>query len=191
MKENNLLQAAFELFTNNDIHTVTISDIAKKAKVAKGTFYLYFKDKDQIRDILISRESRRIFLKAQNKLEESNIQNFEEAIIYLINEILIDLESNKMILSFIEKNLSWGIFSDYVRKSYVNDDLHLRKKFHDMAKNSGFTYNSPDVVLYMILDFVGSSCYNSIINNEPLPINEYKPYLFQSIRAILQSQNNI
>ena len=191
MKENNLLQAAFELFTNNDIHTVTISDIAKKAKVAKGTFYLYFKDKDQIRDILISRESRRIFLKAQNKLEESDIQNFEEAIIYLINEILIDLESNKMILSFIEKNLSWGIFSDYVRKSYVNDDLHLRKKFHDMAKNSGFTYNNPDVVLYMILDFVGSSCYNSIINNEPLPINEYKPYLFQSIRAILQSQKNI
>ena len=191
MKENNLLQAAFELFTNNDIHTVTISDIAKKAKVAKGTFYLYFKDKDQIRDILISRESRRIFLKAQNKLEESDIQNFEEAIIYLINEILIDLESNKMILSFIEKNLSWGIFSDYVRKSYVNDDLHLRKKFHDMAKNSGFTYNNADVVLYMILDFVGSSCYNSIINNEPLPINEYKPYLFQSIRAILQSQNNI
>ena len=191
MKENNLLQAAFELFTNNDIHTVTISDIAKKAKVAKGTFYLYFKDKDQIRDILISRESRRIFLKAQNKLEESDIQNFEEAIIYLINEILIDLESNKMILSFIEKNLSWGIFSDYVRKSYVNDDLHLRKKFYDMAKNSGFTYTNPDVVLYMILDFVGSSCYNSIINNEPLPINEYKPYLFQSIRAILQSQNNI
>ena len=191
MKENNLLQAAFELFTNNDIHTVTISDIAKKAKVAKGTFYLYFKDKDQIRDILISRESRRIFLKAQNKLEESDIQNFEEAIIYLINEILIDLESNKMILSFIEKNLSWGIFSDYVRKSYVNDDLHLRKKFHNMAKNSGFTYNNADVVLYMILDFVGSSCYNSIINNEPLPINEYKPYLFQSIRAILQSQNNI
>lgn len=186
-----MLQAAFELFTNNDIHTVTISDIAKKAKVAKGTFYLYFKDKDQIRDILISRESRRIFLKAQNKLEESDIQNFEEAIIYLINEILIDLESNKMILSFIEKNLSWGIFSDYVRKSYVNDDLHLRKKFYDMAKNSGFTYTNPDVVLYMILDFVGSSCYNSIINNEPLPINEYKPYLFQSIRAILQSQNNI
>ena len=60
-----------------------------------------------------------------------------------------------------------------------------------MAKNSGFTYTNPDVVLYMILDFVGSSCYNSIINNEPLPINEYKPYLFQSIRAILQSQNNI
>ena len=53
IKETKLLNAAFELFTSKDIQNVTISEIAKKAGVAKGTFYLYFKDKDQIRDILI------------------------------------------------------------------------------------------------------------------------------------------
>ncbi len=189
IKENKLLSAAFELFTNNDFHTVTISDIAKKAEVAKGTFYLYFKDKYQIRDILISRESRRIFLHAQKKLEENDIRNFEDAIIYLINQILIDLESNKMVLSFIKKNLSWGIFSDYVRKSYESDELHIRKNFAEMAEANGYHYENSDVVLFMILDFVGSSCYGSIINDDPLPINEFKVYLFDAIRAILKSQS--
>ena len=81
IKETKLLNAAFELFTSKDIQNVTISEIAKKAGVAKGTFYLYFKDKDQIRDILISREVSRIFLNAQEKLDENDIRNFEDSII--------------------------------------------------------------------------------------------------------------
>ena len=75
-KENKLLKSAFDLFTTRDIDTVTISEIARHAGVAKGTFYLYFKDKDQIRNILISRESRRIFLNAQKALEENDIRGF-------------------------------------------------------------------------------------------------------------------
>lgn len=37
--------AAFALFTQKGINDTSISDIAKKANMAKGTFYLYFKDK--------------------------------------------------------------------------------------------------------------------------------------------------
>lgn len=188
IKETKLLNAAFELFTSKDIQNVTISEIAKKAGVAKGTFYLYFKDKDQICDILISREASRIFLNAQEKLDENDIRNFEDSIIYLINQILNELESNKQVASFIQKNLSWGIFSDYVHKSYSNDELHIRKRFAELAEKNAYNYEDPNLVLFMIIDFVGSTCYSSIVKNEPLPIREYKPYLFDAIRAILQSQ---
>ena len=44
-KENRLLSAAFELLTENEIQKVSVNDIVNKANVAKGTFYLYFKDK--------------------------------------------------------------------------------------------------------------------------------------------------
>ena len=40
IKENNLLQAAFNLFTKHDITNVSVNDIVKDAGVAKGTFYL-------------------------------------------------------------------------------------------------------------------------------------------------------
>ncbi len=34
------------------------------------------------------------------------------------------------------------------------------------------TTNNPNLVLFMIIDFVGSTCYSSIVKNEPLPIRE-------------------
>ena len=44
-KLENLLNTSFELFTSQGLTKTSISDIVEKAGVAKGTFYLYFKDK--------------------------------------------------------------------------------------------------------------------------------------------------
>ena len=44
-KRSALLNAAFQLFTEQGFQKTSISDIANQAEVAKGTFYLYFKDK--------------------------------------------------------------------------------------------------------------------------------------------------
>ena len=43
-KMDALFQSAYDLFLNQGIEKTSISDIAKKAGVAKGTFYLYFAD---------------------------------------------------------------------------------------------------------------------------------------------------
>ena len=44
-KETRLLTTAFGLFTEKGIKDTSIQEIVDKANVAKGTFYLYFKDK--------------------------------------------------------------------------------------------------------------------------------------------------
>ena len=51
-KKDALFNTAFELFTTKGTNQTTISDIVNKAGVAKGTFYLYFKDKYDIRNKL-------------------------------------------------------------------------------------------------------------------------------------------
>ena len=51
-KMDALFQSAYDLFLNQGIEKTSISDIAKKAGVAKGTFYLYFKDKYDIKNKL-------------------------------------------------------------------------------------------------------------------------------------------
>ena len=48
-KKDALFNTAFELFTTKGLTKTTISDIVNQAGVAKGTFYLYFKDKYDIR----------------------------------------------------------------------------------------------------------------------------------------------
>lgn len=57
-KEDALYNTAFELFTTKGTNKTTISDIVEKAGVAKGTFYLYFKDKYDIRNKLASNKTK-------------------------------------------------------------------------------------------------------------------------------------
>ena len=66
------MSAAFELFTERGFSNTSIADIAEKAKVAKGTFYLYFKDKYDLRAMITMHKAEQIFMKAW---EESGINN--------------------------------------------------------------------------------------------------------------------
>jgi TetR/AcrR family fatty acid metabolism transcriptional regulator len=47
-KHDRILHSAIEVFAENGYFNSRISDIAKKADVADGTIYLYFKNKEQI-----------------------------------------------------------------------------------------------------------------------------------------------
>ena len=44
-KLTSLLNTAFNLFTTQGVTKTSIAEISQKAGIAKGTFYLYFKDK--------------------------------------------------------------------------------------------------------------------------------------------------
>jgi len=49
-KRTSLLDTAFKLFTTQGVSKTSIAEISQKAGIAKGTFYLYFKDKYDIRN---------------------------------------------------------------------------------------------------------------------------------------------
>jgi AcrR family transcriptional regulator len=42
------MQAAEDLFTSRRFHEVTVDDVARAARIGKGTIYRYFKDKDDL-----------------------------------------------------------------------------------------------------------------------------------------------
>ena len=44
-KQTSLLNTAFQLFTTKGVNKTSIAEISQQAGIAKGTFYLYFKDK--------------------------------------------------------------------------------------------------------------------------------------------------
>ena len=110
-KRDSLLMAAFALFTQKGINDTSISDIAKKANMAKGTFYLYFKDKFDIRDKLIADKARQVFCRALEEMNRVQLDSLEDHVIFLINSVINQLNQNKNLLKFISKNLSWGVLS--------------------------------------------------------------------------------
>ena len=58
-KESKLLDTAYKLFTQKGIKNTSIQEIVDNADIGKGTFYLYFKDKYELRDVLIYRKSNK------------------------------------------------------------------------------------------------------------------------------------
>ncbi|MCG4586199.1 TetR/AcrR family transcriptional regulator, partial [Anaerosalibacter bizertensis] len=97
-KESSLYAAAYDLFTTKGIHNTAISDIVKKAGVAKGTFYLYFKDKYDVLDKIILDKSTEILSLAINKTNLKQFLSFEEKLFYFINCIIEYLKENKLLL---------------------------------------------------------------------------------------------
>ncbi len=190
-KEERLLKTAFELFTEKGIKDTSIQEIVDRAEVAKGTFYLYFKDKYEIRDILIAKKSKKLFKDALAELRKNYIVNLSDQVIFIINYVINELSKVPTLLKFISKNLSWGIYSKTVLKIYEereDEEDSVYKLFLKGIKENHIELKNPEVTLYMIIELVSSTCFNSILYNDPLPIEEFKPYLYDTIRRMIDGK---
>ena len=87
-KMNNLLDSAFKLFVDKGIKKTSIQDIVDQAGVAKGTFYLYFKDKYELQDVLLVRTSRQLFNEAYSKLKNQEEQPLEDKEVLVVEDII-------------------------------------------------------------------------------------------------------
>ena len=112
-KETRLLETAFHLFTEKGIKDTSIQEIVDNANVAKGTFYLYFKDKYELRDILIAKKSQKLFKEALEALHKNYINNLADQVVFIINYVIDELAKAPTLLNFISKNLSWGIYNRF------------------------------------------------------------------------------
>ena len=187
LKMENLLNASFELFTSQGINKTTIQDIVNKAEVAKGTFYLYFKDKYDIRNRLIAHKSSQLFMQAYNAVNESGITEFEDRIIFIMNHVLDELAANKGLLSCIYKDLSWAVFKRALTNPLNDDDVDFNEVYENMIAESGISLKDPEVMLFMIIELVGSTGYSSIMFSDPVSLDELKPYLERTVRGIIRS----
>ncbi len=186
LKRDSLLESAFSLFTSKGINKTSISDIVEKSGVAKGTFYLYFKDKYDIRNMLIAHKASQLFYKADAELLKTDITDLTEQIIFIIDHIINQLCDDKSLLLFISKNLSWGIFKNSLITSSENNEIDFYNIYTKLLNRKDYQFKDPEIMLFMIIELVSSTCYSSILYSEPIDIDSLKPYLFNTIRNIIK-----
>lgn len=183
IKRDALLETAFQLFTSKGTHKTSISDIVEAAGVAKGTFYLYFRDKYDIMNKLIAHKSSEVFKRADSALQAADITAFEERVIFLVDNIISQLAEDKKLLGFISKNLSWGVFKN-VLITAGDSEVDFYDIYHS-AFGDEQRFDNPEVMVFMIIELVGATCYSSILYNEPVGIGELKPYILRTVRGIM------
>lgn len=185
-KKETLFNSAYDLFITKGINSTAISDIVEKAGVAKGTFYLYFKDKYDIRNKLIAHKTHELFHEAKLALDEAPVTGLDEQLIFIINHIIDTLVLNIPLMNFISKNLVMGALRS-VLLTGEHSDTEFYEIFLDMVQQDSYEYQDVEVMLFTIVELAGSAGYNSILYKEPLPIEQYKPFLYRSVRLIIDS----
>lgn len=185
-KADRILDAAYELFLERGNISIPIRDITERAGVAKGTFYLYFKDRNDLRNQLITRKSKELFQGALKALRAAEIKAFDEQVIFVINYIINDLDQNQMVLRLITKNLSYGIFNTQLQDYVNNEKSEIVQALMQAARQNRVHLRNPKVLLFMIVELASSTCFSCILESRPVSIEEYKPYLFATIKQMIR-----
>lgn len=188
-KRERLLASATALFAEKNFNNTSISDIVNKAKVAKGTFYLYFKDKYDIRNQIVQEISTDLFDDAVNELKKHpEITHFDDSMIFIINHVIDALVANPTYLTLMNKDLSLGVYSQELTKILEETDrLSLYELFKEGVERENLNIKNIDITFFTIVELVGSTCFSCIVNKVPCPIEDYKPYLFDLIRTLLHA----
>lgn len=119
-KYNQIIDAAAEVIAEHGFHQAQVSKIAKRAKVADGTIYLYFKNKE---DILISLFREKMSLYVAKVEEAINAQQGVEDKLFA----LVDMHFRNL-----SENQHWAIVTQLeLRQS----DKQLRAKISEILKS--------------------------------------------------------
>lgn len=184
LKQEALLSSAFKLFTEKGINNTSIADIVSNAKLAKGTFYLYFKDKYDIRDRLITNQGNRLFENANKALLNSGCTTLEDCVVFIADNVIDQLNEHQALLKFISKNLSWAVFSNI--RIAGRDNMNCMDIFEELINKSGRKFREKNMMIFMIVELVNSTCYSAIIYKSPVTLEELKPDLYKAIKRIIE-----
>jgi AcrR family transcriptional regulator len=139
--KNKIIESAISRFSKYGYDKSRMDDIAKTAKLSKGTLYLYFKNKEELFNAISERNTNelknqlsKLFQNSDNDLITS-IQNFYEDIndqgYGMFFEIISESSRNKNLkkLLYKERKKILDIIIDYLNilkeKGYIKKDIEI------------------------------------------------------------------
>lgn len=189
-KKMALINAAYELFVEKGVASTSIQNIVSRAGVAKGTFYLYFKSKEDIRNTIISTKTRRLILEAIEDTHQHPELTFEQSIIRVIDYILNVFASDPRLIEFINRDLSLSFYSQELSRIF-KEDMYFYDLFEKGLKTIHPDRTDTDLIFFMVVELVSSSAYFTIAEQKPCDIETFKPYLYAEIIHILDMSPRI
>lgn len=200
-KKNAIIKSAFELFVEKGIAKTSIDDIVKGANMAKGTFYLYFKDKDALLDEMVYSLCFEAVSKAFIALDEEHRSNSNmeigDSVCFFAETLLGMFMENKEMLPIIHKNLFKGLYSvdsktgSPLSSKFENSVIErVINRFQSEFINLGGDVEEAKKRFYMIVEIVNAVAYNAVIEGWPYRFEEIKPLLLRTIRCLAYPQFN-
>jgi len=116
-RKNEILDVAQELFFTKGYKQTSIESIIKKIGVAKGTFYYYFKSKEDLMDKLVKRMTNQILIEIKKITERTDLDALAK-----LNRAYITTRNVKL------ENMD--LIKLYLKALYKDENIILRHKIY-------------------------------------------------------------
>ena len=133
-KKEHILKSASRIFAQYDYSTINVSEISDEAGISRGSFYLYFADKDDCFDAVIESHKERIALEFGKILTEANTitQVIMSTFDYISHFSKFERELFNKIVN--HSNIS---DSDIVYQTYQGTQVIIGEKITTILQNNG------------------------------------------------------
>ena len=184
-KQDKILDALQELLQDSDIQKISVSDIAEKAGIGKGSIYYYFSSKNDIFSALIERTYQKVLETAKELACNTEIPPFTRMamISQACTQAAVRLSAYKdsnTIESIQEKA--------YVHQKYIGHVItELKPTLAEIIKQAisigEITFDYPEQLAEIVLIILSVKTSNQIVPSTPEEITK----TFQALVALLEN----
>lgn len=184
-KRMRIQEAAAILFREQGVETTSVNDIVKKANVAKGTFYVYYKDKQELISQILTKQHGMLINDILNHSYELSIQNnicWKHA---FIDELIAFYIQNPKVLHSIQKNIA-SILDTKEHRNKVASYVERMPQFLELMQQEDESRQKTCNRFLMAMEVIGFVCFNAIAYEQPGPIDEMVPELKYAMYKLLE-----
>ena len=183
-KKEKIMQAALKIFEKKGAEKTSVREIMTEAGFGLGTFYLYYSDKNDLKEKMVLNLATDIILSAEKTcVQEDPIERYISFVDYIIDYLI----SHPFELDLLSKNITWTLYTkienDY-GLSEADSTLQFILNKYDNLFLTNHTESEKLYILSLTLEIMMSTCKSAVLEDSILTIDEMKPVLFAIIRKI-------
>lgn len=186
-KDNKLqiIQSAIKMFEKKSVEKTTIRDIMNNTDLGLGTFYSYFKDKEDLKEQIVLSKVVDLVLEAEKKCtQEDHVERFISFTDYIIDYYI----AHPFEFELVASNLNWALYAKVENEErFAEADTTLKYILNKYSQLFSKEYSDSQklYILSLTIETVISTCKLAIRKDSILSIDEMKSVLVEVIKQIL------
>lgn len=186
-KDNKLqiIQSAIKMFEKKGVEKTTIRDIMNNTDLGLGTFYSYFKDKEDLKEQIVLSKVVDLVLEAEKKCtQEDHVERFISFTEFIIDYYI----AHPFEFELVASNLNWALYAKVENEErFAEADTTLKFILNKYSQLFSKEYSDSQklYILSLTIETVISTCKLAIRKDSILSIDEMKSVLVEVIKQIL------
>lgn len=186
-KQYRIQTAAIQLFSEQGIETTSVNEIVKLANVAKGTFYVYYKDKQALISQILTKQHGCLLNDLLNSSYEKSLKSDMCWKMMFVEELISCYVEHPNLLQMIQKNIT-SILDTAEHRNEVFQQIERLEEFLTLLQRKDEDRRQTLHRFMLVMEIISVICYNAMFFDQPDILERVLPELRRTARQMMESE---